>query len=575
MNRSLAVYRPLSGEKHIRLIEFEPGETGTEIRCRLIERNLNDDFPYAALSYTLGKRDVIPYKALTPRQVVWCNGEPLPITENLYEALSTIRGFRIGVGSTTLLLWVDVICINQGNLEEYKRQLLIMSHIYAKASFIITWVRSEDNSARLLFQVENQTLVMEDKMPVKDTLAEHGQLVTLENLLRSVSSVSGDQTACLVYLDKLRELAPEASELLAFMSILGARAISAHWLPPLDGLGDTLRAIQIIVASGFAMPSTGDGSVFLMRSSIQVLTIKWLKSRNLFEITLLAALRHVFTMSRYLYRYDREEIHASLSHAELWAKRVPTAIVKGKFRMHAFCMLLLNTDQILSARSSLSKARRRAERSYRYLVHYSPQIDPRRFSDEILLALYHHHVGRKTPLPIMNHIATGAINSVFSSYNLPLLPFPDSIGLIRLILNFFSSLNTRRSGLSRPTRIREHDQMSITIPIESIFSGTRLTGNMMDDFVNCFTNTLINDGLILSLLTTITARQTMPRSKIQNNLRKLLNHLAKDLQRESSARGIRALEEFIASHSPYISTSIVGIVDGVKKNLRFTVHVFE
>lgn len=398
--------------------------------------------------------------------------------------------------------------------------------------------------------------------------ADQKQLATSDIPWKSPSPVFEDQETCFVYLDNLRELDPEASELLAFMSILGSRAISERWFPPLNGSRDT-QAIEVIVALGLATRDAEESSVYSMRSSTQSLTRMWLKARGLFYKTLLSSLRHICKMSRYLNRRAKERIHASLSHAELWAKRVPTVTMKGKFRMHAFCMLLFNTGRILSAVSGLSaisslrKAGRRVERSYRYLLLYSPEISPRRFSG-FLVALYHHQLGRKEALRRIMRMVTGATNTIFSFISLILLPFPASIGIVLLTLDFFSSLHTRRSGLSRPTPIRKDDRMLITIPIESIFSLTTLESDTVDDFVNYFTATLVKDGLILSLLKTVIASQTMPRSRIQHNLCKLLNFLAKDLQRESSALEIRALEEFISKQTLRISTSMLNTIDGGK-----------
>jgi hypothetical protein len=85
--------------------------------------------------------------------VVWCNGESLLITANLYEALLKLRGFRMSMDASILLLWVDAICINQDDQAERGDQVAIMGEIYAKASVVISWLGHEDENAKVAIKM--------------------------------------------------------------------------------------------------------------------------------------------------------------------------------------------------------------------------------------------------------------------------------------------------------------------------------------------------------------------------------------------------------------------------------------
>lgn len=66
------------------------------------------------------------------------NGKFLPITENLYEALSyTMDASKL---TESTWLWVDQICIDQGTLQERNHQVQIMRHVYKNAEEVIIWL---------------------------------------------------------------------------------------------------------------------------------------------------------------------------------------------------------------------------------------------------------------------------------------------------------------------------------------------------------------------------------------------------------------------------------------------------
>ena len=134
----------------IRLVEVLPGGTIDQIHCSLHHVDL-DDLPrsqfnsfrritYEALSYTWDTQ--IFY------QIVWCDNKVLPITQNLHDALKRMRQ-----SSSSILLWVDAICINQTDVAERNRQVGLMRRIFNHASQVTAWLGEEDTDTKSAFSL--------------------------------------------------------------------------------------------------------------------------------------------------------------------------------------------------------------------------------------------------------------------------------------------------------------------------------------------------------------------------------------------------------------------------------------
>ena len=132
----------------IRLVEVLPGGTIDQIRCCLHHVDL-DDLPrsqsssferinYDALSYT--------WDAQAFYQFVWCDDKVLPITQNLHNALKRMRR-----SSSSIMLWVDAICINQTDVAERNRQVGLMRQIFNRASQVTAWLGEEDTDTKSAF----------------------------------------------------------------------------------------------------------------------------------------------------------------------------------------------------------------------------------------------------------------------------------------------------------------------------------------------------------------------------------------------------------------------------------------
>ncbi|KAH8765275.1 heterokaryon incompatibility protein-domain-containing protein [Hyaloscypha sp. PMI_1271] len=124
-------------KKEIRLIELHPRPANTSTqrdltpRCDLIHVSLDDKPDYAALSYTWGDaRDT---------EMITVGPSSVPVTQNLYSALEHLR-----YDKTVRVIWIDALCIHQGDNEEKSWQVQLMREIYQRASFVTIWLGPAD-----------------------------------------------------------------------------------------------------------------------------------------------------------------------------------------------------------------------------------------------------------------------------------------------------------------------------------------------------------------------------------------------------------------------------------------------
>lgn len=106
---------------------LEPYDLDTLIFCDEVEKLL----PYEALSYAWGDRADL--------REISCNGVPMEVTRNLFDALVAIR-----LQTASRTLWVDAICINQEDLEERNHQVALMASIYRQAARVLIWLGHGD-----------------------------------------------------------------------------------------------------------------------------------------------------------------------------------------------------------------------------------------------------------------------------------------------------------------------------------------------------------------------------------------------------------------------------------------------
>ncbi|KAF7531295.1 hypothetical protein G7054_g8997 [Neopestalotiopsis clavispora] len=119
---------------------------GSFVSCRISECPR-----YIALSYTWGDQ-------IIKRSVSFDNGGKIAISDNLWQFLQ----LQNATLTDPTYLWIDAICIDQGNLQERNHQVGMMKAIYAQANEVYVWLGPEeddsDHGMRFLAQQSNSPL---------------------------------------------------------------------------------------------------------------------------------------------------------------------------------------------------------------------------------------------------------------------------------------------------------------------------------------------------------------------------------------------------------------------------------
>ncbi|KAL9597517.1 MAG: hypothetical protein Q9219_005100 [cf. Caloplaca sp. 3 TL-2023] len=139
-------YEPLPGEGWMRLLKLERPDDHDQIHVTLTNYRIDDEIEYSALSYTWGPPKASEYddelnqkRYYEQSTQILVNEQPLLVGLNLYEFFLRLRDSTIDV-----LLWIDAICINQGDDFERSSQVNAMSEIFGNCSELIIWLGEED-----------------------------------------------------------------------------------------------------------------------------------------------------------------------------------------------------------------------------------------------------------------------------------------------------------------------------------------------------------------------------------------------------------------------------------------------
>jgi hypothetical protein len=170
------VYMPLKGSDESRLIHLLPGLAEDPIQCNLVN-NVNfraDKLPEITFDDRVSAFDMsefladpllatcilvnehnayasealqvnyeaVSYCAGDPKQynTISVNGYKFNVFRNLFTAMTEFRH-----PTEPRVLWVDQICINQTDLEERGKQVLLMKDIYENASSVRVWLGGESS----------------------------------------------------------------------------------------------------------------------------------------------------------------------------------------------------------------------------------------------------------------------------------------------------------------------------------------------------------------------------------------------------------------------------------------------
>lgn len=116
------------------------GHAGDPVRCKLRRVTLSMSLKFEAISYE--------WKQASGRSSITCNGTSFVVTQNLASALRALR-----LPSSSRILWVDAVCIDQDNSEEKSKQIPLMREIYASANSVLTWLGPEFPGVEVAFQI--------------------------------------------------------------------------------------------------------------------------------------------------------------------------------------------------------------------------------------------------------------------------------------------------------------------------------------------------------------------------------------------------------------------------------------
>lgn len=128
------VYDPLPGPGWMRILRLHKSDKGSgDIFCWLEPVDLNRP---------AGKNAPLPfYEALSHRwgnvqetRTIFCHGAQLLIPGSLFAALQYLRS------SNHQSLWVDCICINQGDVKERSEQIQLITQIFNSATRVLAWL---------------------------------------------------------------------------------------------------------------------------------------------------------------------------------------------------------------------------------------------------------------------------------------------------------------------------------------------------------------------------------------------------------------------------------------------------
>ncbi|KAH8801411.1 heterokaryon incompatibility protein-domain-containing protein [Xylogone sp. PMI_703] len=91
-----------------------------------------------------------------PPGIIVCDGMELTISGELHRAIKRLRS-----GDKLLRIWIDAICINQGDIQERNRHVKMMGSIYARAARVRIWLGEEigiESESILVLECANQIL---------------------------------------------------------------------------------------------------------------------------------------------------------------------------------------------------------------------------------------------------------------------------------------------------------------------------------------------------------------------------------------------------------------------------------
>jgi hypothetical protein len=122
--------------KEFRLLFVQPGKPRDQLRCDLKTVSLTDAPQFEALSYCwqgTGGQPEMYIKNIIPGSPDTYH--PVKVSSNVTDALQKLR-----CAEEPRHIWIDQLCINQGDNDEKASQVSMMAEIYPKASKVHVWL---------------------------------------------------------------------------------------------------------------------------------------------------------------------------------------------------------------------------------------------------------------------------------------------------------------------------------------------------------------------------------------------------------------------------------------------------
>lgn len=147
---SFSGYRHLhDSTNHIRLLEVSRHDGQTSLCCRLKHHRIDDAPPYHALSYCWGE----------PGEEHEMTVDAVTVT--IYESAGAfLKSLQHIYGD--VLVWIDMLCINQRDTAERNSQVELMGDIYRRALSVYVWLGSSDKTSDLAFKKGLEVSLLKD-----------------------------------------------------------------------------------------------------------------------------------------------------------------------------------------------------------------------------------------------------------------------------------------------------------------------------------------------------------------------------------------------------------------------------
>lgn len=111
----------------IRLLKIRRRNPFGDIRCELVQVDIDSKTKYEALSYTWGREKMT--------EPIYINGKVWLVSPTVVAVLYHLSSYR-----RERLIWIDSICIDQTNNAEKNQQIGLMRRIYRNANRVIIWL---------------------------------------------------------------------------------------------------------------------------------------------------------------------------------------------------------------------------------------------------------------------------------------------------------------------------------------------------------------------------------------------------------------------------------------------------